>query len=106
MSTQKAALSEEQLGSMQMPKELKAAEIEDKAGAQVPLDIEMIDQDGHAVTLGSYFSANDKRPIVLTLGYYGCEMLCTPVLKGLVEGLKGIKFTAGKEFPDRISEYR
>ncbi|HXW53006.1 MAG TPA: SCO family protein [Myxococcota bacterium] len=98
MAVAEPGFSDEQLGSLQLPKELKAAEIEDKAGAEIPLDIAMTDQDGRQVTLGHYLNAGDDRPIILTLGYYGCEMLCSPVLKALVEGLKGLNFTAGKEF--------
>jgi len=90
--------ADEHLGSLQLPKELKAAEIEDKAGANIPLDIEMIDQDGRTVTLGTYVNANDKRPVVLTLGYYGCPMLCSVVIDGLIKGFKQVSFQAGKDY--------
>ncbi|MCA9507231.1 MAG: SCO family protein [Myxococcales bacterium] len=88
----------QQEGSLLVPKELRNAQIEDKAGAQIPLDIAMTNQDGEPVTLGQYFSKKDPRPVILTLGYYGCPMLCSLVLNGLVEGLKKVNYKLGKEY--------
>jgi protein SCO1 len=93
-----AALMAEGEGSLRMPKELEQAEIEDKAGARLPLDVVMTNQDGKIVTLADYFSSSDKRPVILTLGYYGCPMLCSLVLNGLLEGLKGISFKPGQDY--------
>lgn len=85
-------------GSLRMPKELEHAEIIDKAGAQLPLDVKMTNQDGRELKLGDYFSESDRRPIILTLGYYGCPMLCSLVLNGLTESLKNIKYKPGQDF--------
>jgi protein SCO1/2 len=85
-------------GSLRVPTELAHAQIEDKAGAKLPLDVKITDQNGEEKILGSYFSEGDKRPVILTLGYYGCPMLCSLVLNGLVEALKQINFTPGKDF--------
>ena len=52
---------------------------------QLPLDLEFPDEDGGTVRLGHYFTGD--RPVILTLGYYRCPMLCTLVLNGLVDGL-------------------
>ena len=35
---------------------------------------------------------------MLTLVYYGCPMLCTQVLNGLVERSRPLSFNAGDEF--------
>lgn len=85
-------------GSLRVPKELEMAQMEDRAGTKVPLDVEMTDQDGRVVRLGDYFSASDPRPVILTLGYYGCPMLCSLVLNGLIDGLKGVSFKPGQDF--------
>jgi len=85
-------------GSLLMPHELQNATLVDKAGVQVPLDIILTDQDGKKLLLGDYFSPEDKRPVILTIGYYGCPMLCSLVLNGLLEGLKGVNFKAGPEY--------
>ena len=45
--------------------------------------------------LGKYFG---DKPVVLVLAYYRCPMLCTQVLNGLVQGLRDMPFTIGKEF--------
>lgn len=81
-----------------VPRELQNAELEDKAGTQVPLDISMTDQDGKERKLGDYFSASDKRPVVLILGYYGCPMLCGLVATGIVKGLKQVSFKPGPDY--------
>ena len=48
-----------------------------------------------AVTLGDYFG---RRPVILTLVYYECPMLCTQVLNGLTSALSVMNFTVGKDF--------
>ena len=45
--------------------------------------------------LGDYFG---KKPVILVLAYYRCPMLCTLVLNGLVQGMRDMPFTVGKEF--------
>lgn len=85
-------------GSLLVPHALQNSTLLDKAGVQVPLDIILTDQDGRKLLLGDYFSPKDKRPVILTIGYYGCPMLCSLVHKGLVEGLKGLSFKAGIDF--------
>lgn len=97
-ATKNEPVEQEKLGSLYMPKELSAAQIEDKAGAHLPLDVELIDQNGHMKKLSDYFHDGDDRPVILTLGYYGCPMLCSLVLKGLHDGLKDLNLTLGKDY--------
>ncbi len=52
--------------------------------------------DGKLHPLREYFS--NGKPVVLNLVYYECPMLCTMVLNGVTEGLKGLDWTIGKEF--------
>jgi protein SCO1 len=91
-------LNAEGEGSLRMPNEIMQAELEDKSGAKLPLDVMLTDQDGRVLSFGDYISSEDARPIILTLGYYGCPMLCTLVLNGLLEGLKDISFEPGKHY--------
>ena len=79
-----------------MPEALKTVGIEQKLGAQLPLDAEFKDEDGKVVKLGSYF--NTGRPVIVAFVYYECPMLCNQVLNGLTGALKGMSFDAGKEF--------
>jgi protein SCO1/2 len=69
---------------------------EQKLNAQLPLDLAFRDEQGRPVLLGEFF--NRKKPVVLTLVYYECPMLCTVSLNGLLRALRTLSFTAGKEF--------
>jgi protein SCO1/2 len=62
---------------------------------QVPLDIPLRDESGRDVELGGFFG---KRPVVFALVQYRCGMLCTQVLNGLVETLRGLPGDAGDSF--------
>ena len=79
-----------------LPQTLKAVGIDQKLGAQLPLDAEFKDEDGRTVKLGSYF--NNGRPVVLAFVYYECPMLCTQVLNGLTGSMKGMSLDAGEDF--------
>lgn len=79
-----------------LPTDLEGVGITEHLGAKLPLDLEFRDEDGATVRLGRYF--NGQRPVILTLGYYRCPMLCTLVLNSLVDGLKDLPWTPGREF--------
>jgi protein SCO1/2 len=69
--------------------------IDQRLGEQLPLDLVFRDENGSTVRLGDYFG---KKPVVLTLVYYTCPMLCNQVLNGLTSGLDVVSFDIGKEF--------
>ncbi len=79
-----------------LPDILQKVGIEQKLGAQLPLDTEFKDENGQTVKLGDFF--NKGRPVILAFVYYECPMLCNEVLNGLTGSLKGISFDAGKDF--------
>lgn len=84
--------------STEQPGILKEIGVDQKLDNQVPLDLEFTDEHGKKVTLRDY--AGDK-PILLSLVYYGCPMLCGQVLNGLTRSLKMLKdvpMVAGKDF--------
>lgn len=85
------------MGSLMVPKELEHAQILDKRGVKIPLDIRLTNSQNKEVILKEYF-VDHKKPVIITLGYYGCPMLCTLVLNGLVETLKKISLKAGKDY--------
>jgi protein SCO1/2 len=74
---------------------LSKVAIDQRLDRQVPLDLSFRDETGRDVRLGDFFG---KRPVILTLVYYECPMLCTENVKGLVSALKVMNFQAGKEF--------
>ena len=79
-----------------VPKQLARVGVDEKLDAALPLQLLFKDDAGRDVTLGSYFRPG--HPVVLTLNYYRCPMLCTLELNGLVEGMKGLAWTPGDEF--------
>jgi protein SCO1/2 len=78
-----------------LPKALKGVGIDQKLNDQLPLDLEFKDESGASVKLGDYFG---KKPVVLSLVYYQCPMLCNQVLNGMVTAFKVMNFKAGQEF--------
>ncbi len=66
-----------------------------KLGESIPLDLTFTDSTGQPVKLGDYFG---QKPVILSLGYYECPMLCSLVRNGLYESLKQLDFTVGNEF--------
>lgn len=68
----------------------------DRLGEQVPLDLVFTDHDGVEVRLEEYFTGD--RPVILTLNYFRCPMLCIQTLNGLVDGLRDIDWEIGRDF--------
>jgi protein SCO1/2 len=77
------------------PELLKDVGIDQKLNNQVPLNLEFRDEKGRPVQLGKYF---EGKPVILSLVYYQCPMLCTQVLNGLLQGLKDLPMDVGKQF--------
>ncbi len=69
--------------------------IDQKLNAQVPLNLTFADESGKPVTLQNYFHGE---PVVLSLVYYHCAMLCPEVLNGITDSLKQVKFGIGKDY--------
>jgi protein SCO1 len=78
------------------PADLKKVAFDQKLNAQLPLDLPFRDETGRAVVLGDYF--NHGRPVVVSLVYYECPMLCTLVLNGLAGAMKGMSLEPGKDY--------
>lgn len=77
------------------PPMLKNVGIEQHLNEQIPADLAFVDETGKTVRLGDYFG---KKPLVLSLVYYQCPMLCGEVLNGLESAMRVLKFDVGKEF--------
>jgi protein SCO1/2 len=77
------------------PPGLKNVGIEQHLNDPIPPDLVFRDETGKAVRLGDYFG---RRPLILSLVYYQCPMLCGEVLSGLESALRVLKFDVGNEF--------
>lgn len=83
-------------GNAQLPPALQDVEIVERLGAQVPLDLSFTTQDGRAVRLRELLAGH--RPVVLTLVYFDCPMLCGLILTGAARGMRETGLELGKDF--------
>ena len=79
-----------------LPEEMQGVGVDDKSGDQIPLDLRFRDENGQAISLADVFTG--ERPVLLSLNYSDCPMLCTLQLNGLIDSLRELKWTAGREF--------
>src|SRR5205823_10885896 len=79
----------------QKPAILDQVGIDQRLNQQVPLDLTFLDENGQTVKLGGYFG---QKPVVLSLVYYQCPMLCSQVLNGLTSSFNVLSFNVGREF--------
>jgi protein SCO1/2 len=77
------------------PVALRGVELEQRLGAQLPLDVQFRDEMGKTVALKQYFG---RRPVILSFVYYNCEELCPLVMDGLVRSLRPLSFNVGDQF--------
>lgn len=77
------------------PDLLKDVGIDQKLNQQIPLDLTFRDENGKTVEIGKYFG---HKPVVLSLVYYDCPMLCTQVLSGMEASLRNISLNIGDDY--------
>jgi protein SCO1/2 len=77
------------------PDLLKDVGVDQNLNQSVPLNLRFRDEHGKPVQLAQYFG---QKPVILSLVYYNCPMLCTQVLNGLESSLKLIPMDIGKQF--------
>ncbi len=78
-----------------LPKTLEGVTFEQQLGAQLPLDARFADELGTVRPLRDFLRG---RPVILTLNYFECPMLCTVELNGLVSALKPLGLAVGNDF--------
>lgn len=79
-----------------LPKPLEGVGIDEHLDTELPLDLEFTDERGERVRLRDYFDG--RVPVILTLNYSDCPMLCSLELNGLVTSMKEIDWSLGKEY--------
>ena len=77
------------------PELLNQAGIDQKLNNQVPLNLTFRDEHGATVELGQFFAG---KPVILTLVYYNCPMLCTQVLNAVDRSMETMPLEIGKDF--------
>jgi len=78
-----------------MPAPLDQVRFDQHLGVTLPLDAQLVDEQGVPVTLGAYLG---ERPVVLAFVYYECPMLCTLILNGMAKSLAVLELTPGVDF--------
>lgn len=79
-----------------MPEAIDNLKVTEYLDTPLPLDLEFQDETGRTVRLRDYFDG--RRPVILTLNYYRCPMLCGLQLNGLLEALQKLSWTVGNQF--------
>ena len=79
-----------------LPPELEGVGVVERLGNRVDLDLEFVNESGRPVKLREYFSSG--KPVLLTLAYYTCPMLCSLILNGETSALKDVAWTPGEQF--------
>ncbi|MDG2477605.1 MAG: SCO family protein [Phycisphaerales bacterium] len=80
----------------ELPAELDGVGIVQRLDAPVPLDLAFVDHTGKDVVLRDLIVGD--RPIILTLNYYNCPMLCSLTLNGMVDGLREVDLDLGVDY--------
>jgi protein SCO1 len=68
--------------------------IDEKLGQIVPLEIGLLDEQGERIALGKLVD----KPTVLTLNYFRCTGICSPLLNAVADVIPKMGATAGKDF--------
>jgi protein SCO1 len=79
-----------------LPDAMQGVGVTEHLGATVPKDLAFVDSQGKHVTLGEMFDG--RRPVILTLNYSNCPMLCSLQLNGLFEGLQNMPWDLGQKY--------
>jgi protein SCO1 len=78
------------------PAGLDQVGIDEKLNQAIPLHLAFRDDRGREVKLAKYFE--NGRPIILTLNYASCPLLCQLQLQGLIHSLRDLEWNVGEEF--------
>jgi protein SCO1/2 len=79
-----------------LPKGFEGLSIQEHLDAEVPKTLSFRDDRGQEVLLGDYFDGT--KPVVLSMNYSDCPMLCNLQLNGLFESMKQLSFRPGEDF--------
>jgi protein SCO1/2 len=70
--------------------------MDERLGQVIPPDLVFTNENGETLPLASYLDG--EKPVLLTLVYHNCPMLCNLVLHGLATAMRDMNWTPGNEF--------
>jgi len=79
-----------------LPPQLKGIDVTEHLGAQLDLTMTFGDWQGHEVRLADYLRGD--KPVLLSLNYYECPMLCGLQIQAITQSLRELDWTAGEQF--------
>lgn len=82
--------------SSQGPVSAADIDIIENLGQKVPSGLTFTDGHGAPVALESLLGRG--KPVLVTMGYYHCPLLCNLVHEGLAKAIRGAKLEPGKDF--------
>ncbi len=74
---------------------LQRANVVEHLGAAVPGDVRLVDETGQPVSLSSLIGT---KPVVLSLAYFNCPMLCPLEQQGMADALRDSGWRIGPDF--------
>jgi protein SCO1/2 len=101
-----------------IPQQAQGVDVEERIGLPLPMELTFTTSQGKTVRLGDYFPNGETRPAVIVLGYYRCPVVCGVLREKLIQTLRDIDYTAGKDYrllvftfdpgetPDSAHKYR
>jgi protein SCO1/2 len=78
-----------------LPAGLTHVGVDQKLNEQVPLHLVFRDEHGQPIHLRDYFG---RRPVILTLNYYDCPMLCPLELNDLLRAARAMPLAVGTDY--------
>ena len=70
--------------------------LDEHVGAKLPPSLGFTDSTGAPVRLGQLFDR--KRPVLLVMAYARCQLLCSVVLHGVTDAVRGASAVAGRDY--------
>jgi protein SCO1/2 len=80
----------------ELPAELVGVGVDEKLGQQVDLNLPFTNQDGRQIRLADVIKGDV--PVLVTMNYHGCPMLCGIQLNFLRDALSGLRWAPGENF--------
>lgn len=73
--------------------EMRVIDVDERRGRFLDGDLQFLDHEGAPRTIGSFFDG--ERPVLVTLNYFRCRVVCAVQLNGLASALEELDWTPG-----------
>lgn len=83
-------------GSSELPQQLKGVQVRKSLGQTIASNTLFTDSSGKQRLIKTFFQ--DGKPVILTLNYFRCPMLCTLQLNGLIKAIRKLPKSMHTQF--------